>query len=106
MLWENLPLCSYHLDYKCNHFWASDTLWPHLGLLLPEWWIRTTLLFQEKPCMLWEELPYLGCRRSSLGLGWPGPPGHLLPELYTRMTQHELWPECKTMTKADHLETL
>lgn len=67
------PIVLSYLDYKCN--WASGTLRPHLGLLLPEWWIRTTLLFQEKPCMLWEGLPlgcYLGCRPSSLGLGWAG----------------------------------
>lgn len=38
------------------------------------------------------------------GIPWPQL-GHL-PELYTRMTQNELWPERKILTKTIHLEIL
>lgn len=53
---------------------------------------------------------YLGFKCSILELRWPGIPwphlGHLLLESYTRITQHELWPEWRTLTKANHFKTL
>jgi len=68
---------------------------------------------QDKPCTLWQNLPlycYLHYKCSSLELGWPGTPwshlGCLLPELSTRMTQHQLWPETKVLNKVNHLEFL
>lgn len=114
MLLENLPLCSLILitsatghQAPSGHTWAFCCL--NGGSGPPCYFRRSHACFGKDSH--WAVILVAGpVAWGWAGLGWAGPqpcpPGHLLPELYTRMTQHKLWPECKTMTKADHLETL